>query len=354
MSRFLDKKLETLTPYVPGEQPKNIKNLIKLNTNESPFPPSEKVVAAITSERVREFRLYPDPECRALSEAIADVYKVAPEQIFIGNGSDEILGFCFHGLCGDGAAFADVTYGFFPVYAEMFGVKTETVPLRGNFTIAPEDYAHVRGTVIIANPNAITGIFLPLTKIEEILSQNPSRLVIIDEAYCDFGGESAIQLLPRYENLLIVQTFSKSRQMAGGRLGFAIGAKELIKDLSTMKFSFNPYNINRLTLTAAEVAVLDGEYFEKCRRTIMENREYTVGTLREMGFEVLPSRANFILAKPAGVRAFEYYEALRQKGILVRYFDAARVRDYVRITIGTKEQMNTLIDATKQILGRED
>ncbi len=350
MSRFLDRRLSGLTPYVPGEQPKGIEGLIKLNTNESPFPPSPEAVAAVSEAAVKDLRLYPDPECSALIGAISEEYGVARDQIAIGNGSDELLAFCFHGLCPEGAAFPDITYGFYPVFCEMFGVSPTVVPLRDDFSVAPEDYAGVRGTVFLANPNAPTGMFLSLDGVKELLEQDPDRLVVVDEAYVDFGGESALALLPEHENLLIVRTFSKSRQLAGGRLAFAIGSRELIADVNTMKFSFNPYSANRLALIAGEQAIRDVKYFDDCRAEIIENRRYTEESLRGLGFTVTDSRANFVFAAPPKIGGRRYYEELRKAGILVRYFDKDRIRGYVRITVGTRKQMEALIGASEKII----
>jgi histidinol-phosphate aminotransferase len=350
MSRFFDPKLARLAPYTPGEQPRGIQNLIKLNTNESPFPPSPAVLAAIDQAQVEALRLYSDPTCDGLVRAIADFYDLAPEQVFPGNGSDEVLAFCFHGLCPKGAAFPDISYGFYTVFADMFGVKATAIPLRDDFSILPADYAAQRGTVFIANPNAPTGLCLSLSQIRELLEQDPGRLVVVDEAYVDFGGESAAALLDDYENLLVIQTFSKSRQLAGGRVGFALGSRALIADLNALRFSFNPYNLNRLSLLAGEAAMRDRAYFDQTRHTIMENRAHTTVQLRGLGFRVLESRANFIFTSHPALPGGEYYAALRQRGILVRHFDKDRIRDFVRITIGTAAQMDTLLAATKEIL----
>lgn len=351
MSRFLDRKLAGLTPYVPGEQPKGIEDLIKLNTNESPFPPSPKAVAAVTEEAVKDLRLYPDPECTGLTAAIAEDLNVSADQVATGNGSDELLAFCFHGLCPNGAAFPDITYGFYPVFCEMFGAKSTVIPLKEDLSVDPKDYAGLKETVFLANPNAPTGIFLPLDGVRELLNQDPDRLVVVDEAYVDFGAESAASLLGEYENLLVVRTFSKSRQLAGARLAFAVGSSELVSDIKTMKFSFNPYSANRIALIAGEQAMRDTEYFDRCRAEIMENREYTADSLRKLGFHVPESRTNFVFAGNPELGGRRYYEALRDRGILVRYFDKDRIRDYVRITIGTKKQMETLVRATEEIIG---
>ncbi|PKM62349.1 MAG: histidinol-phosphate transaminase [Firmicutes bacterium HGW-Firmicutes-21] len=351
MSIFIDKKLEELVPYTPGEQPKGIDGLIKLNTNESPFPPSDKVIEAISSSIVSNLQLYSDPTCSRAISAIALRYGVKNEMVFLGNGSDEVLAFIFHGLCPDGAVFADISYGFYKVFASMFGVRTTVIPLDGDFRINTDEYRNIKGTVFVANPNAPTGIFLPLSKIEELLEQDKSRLVVIDEAYVDFGGESAVKLLDRYNNLIVVQTFSKSRSLAGARLGFALASEELINDLNRMKFSFNPYNVNTLSLLAAEAAMRDEDYFEECRRVIIENRGYITDRLRSLGFRVLDSSANFVFAGQNGrINAADYYKALRQNKILVRYFPEGRINGFVRITVGTKEQMENLYDVTKNIL----
>lgn len=355
MSRFFDHKLCDIEAYVPGEQPKNIGELIKLNTNESPFPPSPAVIRAVDSAAVRDLPLYPDPTCAALANTLSAQLGVKPSQVTFGNGSDELLAFCFHALCEHGAAFADITYGFYKVFAKMFSVAAELVPLREDYTLAVEDYARCDGTVFIANPNAPTGIALKRKDIEALLGQNRNRLVVVDEAYVDFGADSAVPLLSKYDNLLVIGTFSKSRQLAGARLGYAVGSEELIADLNTLRFSFNPYNINRLTLLAGEAAVRDVQYFDYCRKLIMENRQYVSEKLRGLGFQVLPSMTNFVFAGSGRFASGkEYYEALRSRNILVRYFDQDRLRDFVRITIGTTDQMDALISATKDILGEED
>lgn len=350
MSRFLVKKLDALKPYTPGEQPRNMEALLKLNTNESPFPPSPRVIEAIKSAELGDLRLYPDFGCTELVDALAKHCNVAPAQIFPANGSDEALAFIFHGLCGTGAAFADVTYGFYPVFADMFGVSTEIIPLRENFSINISDYVKTKATVFVANPNAPTGICLPLTDIEALLKQNRSRLVVIDEAYVDFGGESAIGLLNKYDNLLVIQTLSKSRSLAGGRIGCAIGSEELIADLNTMRFSFNPYNLNMLSILAGRAAIEDVEYFDYSREKIISARRYTISTLRALGFTVLESSANFVFAgNHRTLSGWEYFDKLRENGILVRYFPAPRTKNYVRITIGTQEQMQRLIEVTEEI-----
>lgn len=349
MSRFLKSALSALEPYTPGEQPRGEIKLIKLNTNESPFPPSAKVLEAIDSAEVEKLRLYSDPTCRDAVNAIAKMLGVESDQVVLGNGSDELLAFAFHGFCEKGAAFADITYGFYSVFADMFSVKANVIPLREDYSLAVEDYRDAEGTVFIANPNAPTGLCLPLSDIRILLEQNRERLVVVDEAYVDFGGESAIALLPEYDNLLVIRTMSKSRSLAGARVGFAIGNKELIADMNAMRFSFNPYNINRLSLLAAEKAAEDVEYFEDCCRKIIENRAFLTEALRERGFTVLDSKTNFVFAKST-IGGKAYLDALRAKGILVRWFSSERLRDYVRITIGTREEMEELVRATDDIL----
>jgi len=349
MSRFFSRKLSALEPYTPGEQPKDMARLIKLNTNESPFPPSPRVIAAVNAQ-ADSLQLYPDPSCAKLCAAIARRYGLAPEQVTVGNGSDEVLAFCFHGLCPRGAAFADMTYGFYPVFCDMFGVEKHVVPLREDYTLAVADYASEAGTVFLANPNAPTGLCLPLADIAALCRQNPDRLVVVDEAYVDFGGESAAALLGKYDNLLVVQTFSKSRQLAGGRLGFALGSRALIADLNALKFSFNPYSVNRLTLAAGIAAMEDTDYFDRCRALVMENRERLTAALRGLGFRVLDSKANFIFAGHPDFSGGDYYAALRRRGILVRYFPGGRTGAFVRITIGSGEQVDALIAATEEIL----
>ena len=352
MSVFLDKKLASLVPYTPGEQPRDIKNLLKLNTNESPYPPSPRVIEAISASEVFDLRLYSDPRCTRLVEAIAEYNSVEPSNVLPGNGSDEVLAFCFHGLCESGAVFPDISYDFYSVYSEMFGVRYTRIPLREDFTIAVKDYAGQRGTVFIANPNAPTGIALPLADIEALLLQDASRLVVIDEAYVDFGADSAAALLDRYANLLVVRTFSKSHSLAGARIGYAMGSSELIADLNTLKFSFNPYNLNRLSILAGAAAIADREYYAETRRKTIATREYTTDALREYGFAVLDSRTNFIFAggNPK-IHARDYFAKLRENGILVRYFPSPRIDNYVRISMGTMKDMRRLADVTGTILG---
>ncbi len=351
MSRFFHPALRALAPYTPGEQPRDAEGWIKLNTNENPFPPSPEVIAALNADESRALRLYSDPACGGFLSALAAAYGVSPSQTFASNGSDEALAFCFQAFGARGAAFPDLTYGFYSVFAALFGVDAKVVPLREDFTLAVEDYAGLPHTLFIANPNAPTGLALSLGEIEALLRQSPDRLVVVDEAYVDFGAESAVSLLPRYDNLLIVGTFSKSRCLAGARLGFAIGSEALIADLNKVKFSFNPYNVNRLTLAAGEAALRDAGYFDRCCAAIRENREAAREALERLGFTLTRSRANFLFAKcPEGLSGKEYCAALRARKILVRHWDAPRIADWVRITVGTAEQMQALAAATEEIL----
>ena len=350
MSRYLSEKYQSLEAYVPGEQPRDMV-YIKLNTNESPFPPAPEVVAAMTGEQVELLRLYSDPECKVLKEKLAALYGVSPRNLFLGNGSDEILNFAFMAFAGKrGVAFADITYGFYPVFADLHGIPAEIIPLREDYSIDYRAYCGKNKLIVIANPNAPTGMSLPLWQIEEILKTNPDSVVVIDEAYVDFGGESCYRMLDRYENLLVVRTFSKSRCMAGGRLGYAFGSQALIADLEKIKFSTNPYNINRLTLVLGEATVDAEDYYrEKCGE-IIRVREWTAKQLTELGFEVLPSETNFLFTRSNQIGGQTLYEELKKRGILVRHFRQPRIREFIRITIGTAGQMAKLIETIKNIM----
>ncbi len=349
MSRFLKKRYSSLEVYTPGEQPRD-KKYIKLNTNESPFPPSEGVIKAVNEQEVRDLRLYSDPTGIALKTALADLHGVKPENIFLSNGSDDILNFSFMAFTEKGAMFPDISYGFYSVFAELHGIDFEAIPLKHDFSIDPDDYKGDGRMVVIANPNAPTGLCLTLSEVEEILQANPTSVVVIDEAYVDFGGESAYPLIKKYKNLLVVQTFSKSRSMAGARLGFAIADEELISDLERIKYSTNPYNINRLTMAAGVAAVKDNDYYmENCKK-IIANREYTTKELEALGFYVIPSKANFIFAKSDKISGEELYLKLKDNGILVRHFTKEKIKDFNRITIGSHEEMEAFIKVTKQIL----
>lgn len=351
MSRFLSDRFSNIEPYTPGEQPK-VSNLIKLNTNESPFPPSPKVIEALNREEISRLNLYSDPDTKDVIDAIAEVFGVNANQVLMGNGSDEILAFAFEAFCDkdNEPCFADITYGFYPVFCELFGLNPEIIPLRDDLSIGVEDYIGKNKPIFIANPNAPTGLALSLNDIERILESNKNSVVLIDEAYVDFGAESAVSLVDKYDNLIVSRTFSKSRNLAGARIGFAISNPELIADMCKMKFSFNPYNLNRLSIIAGKESVLDTEYFDRCIAEIIENREYTVKELEKRGFTIPDSKANFIFAKHNTLSGEEYFNELRKRSIVVRYFSKERIKDYVRITIGSKEQMTALIDATDEIL----
>ncbi|NCB05451.1 MAG: histidinol-phosphate transaminase [Clostridia bacterium] len=351
MSDYLLPRLQALAPYTPGEQPQD-KRYLKLNTNESPFPPSPMVLDALSREQVSALNLYPDPSCAALKRAIADEYGLAPENVFVGNGSDEVLGFSFMAYA-DAAhpmVIPSVSYGFYQVYAALLGAPARKIPLREDFTVPVEPFLSCGGMVAIANPNAPTGIAMALPDVERIVSSNPKNIVLIDEAYVDFGGESALPLLSKYHNLLIVRTFSKSRSLAGGRLGYALANQAIISDLERVKFSFHPYSINRLTILAGVAALSDKPYFERCVREICRVRVETSNQLLELGFRVTPSSTNFLFASPPSRDGRGYYEALRQRGILVRYFAQETLTEYVRITVGTQEQMERLLFATKELI----
>ena len=351
MSEFFSDCLNGLVPYVPGEQPRD-KKYIKLNTNESPFAPSPKVIEAIDKGQVSDLRLYSDPTADMLVGAIADYYSVDKDNVVTSNGSDEILAFIFRAFCGKskGIVFPNVTYGFYKVFAQLFNIDYREIPLKKDFSIDVSDYENISDNVIIANPNAQSGVFLSVENVENLIKQNPERIVVVDEAYVDFGGQTVIPLVKKYKNLIVVQTFSKSRSLAGARVGFCVCDKALADDIKTVKFSFNPYNLNRLSIVAATEAIKDKDYFLKTTSQIIENREFTEKELDKLGFETVSSTANFLLTKPKGISAKQLYLALKQKGVLVRYFDNSLISDYVRITVGSREQMEILIQKTKEVL----
>ncbi len=350
MSRFFTDRLSQLTPYTPGEQPKDMQ-YIKLNTNESPFPPSKAVNDAVLVES-RKLQLYSDPECVNVRRELARVYGVDLNQVIVTNGSDEVLNFAFMAFADEKSPliFPDITYGFYPVFAELNRIPYEEKPLKDDFTIDINDYIGANKTVVIANPNAPTGIALSLSDIEKIVASNPNNVVIIDEAYVDFGAESAVSLINKYDNLLVTQTFSKSRSMAGARLGFGIGNAKLIADLNTIRYSTNPYNVNRMTDAAGAAALIDNEYYMNNCKTIIANREWTVCELKKLGFEVLPSKANFVFAKSDKIDGEKLYLELKKRGILVRHFTKEIICPYNRITIGTMEQMQKLIETITLVL----
>lgn len=350
MSRFLMQRFAGLHAYTPGEQPQDMQ-YIKLNTNESPYPPAPAVFDAINANEVGKLQLYPDPEGRSLREKLAALYGVKAENIFLSNGSDDILNFAFMAFCDatHPVIFPEISYGFYPVYADLYGIKVKKIPLQEDFSIDIAPYCNAEGMVVIANPNAPTGLILPQEKIEQIIQSNPNHIVLIDEAYIDFGGTSCANLIDKYDNLLVVQTFSKSRSMAGARLGFAIASEQIIEDLNKIKYSTNPYNINRLTLVAGEAAVESNQYYMDLCQKIISTRTRTVSRLQEIGFTVLDSSANFVFAKSQYMTGAELYRRLKEKGILVRYFDKEKIKDYIRITIGTDAQMAIFVDQVEQL-----
>ena len=350
MSRFFTESLKALQPYVPGEQPQDMQ-YIKLNTNESPFPPHPAVAQAVAGE-VDKLRLYSDPDSKTLTAILAQQLGVDPDQVMLTNGSDDVLNFAFMAFCDQDhpAIFPDITYGFYKVFAEVNGVPYEQIPLKEDFSVDIADYCNAGKTIFIANPNAPTGIALTRDQIEEIVKSNPNNVVVIDEAYVDFDGESAIPLLKKYDNLLVVQTFSKSRSMAGARLGMAIGSKAIIGDLNTLRYSTNPYNINRMTAAAGVATLQNDDYTKRNCQTIMENRSWTVKELKALGFTLTDSKANFLFAKHPSIDGKTLYQKLKSRGILVRHFDKARISDYVRITVGTLEEMQTLVTKIGEIL----
>ncbi len=351
LSRYLSNKYQSLEVYTPGEQPRDMQ-YVKLNTNESPYPPAPGVAQAAAME-AGKLELYSDPVCADLRDALAARYGVARENLYVSNGSDDILYFAFMAFAGGGvkAYFPDISYGFYRVYADFVGVDYRRIPLREDFSIDPADYTNLDGFIAIANPNAPTGMALTRVQIEGIVASNPNHVVLIDEAYVDFGAESCLPLIGKYDNLLVVQTFSKSRNLAGARLGFAMASPGLIEDLNRIKYSTNPYNVNRMTMAAGVAAIRQNDYcMANCAR-IIDTRQSTAKRLEALGFQVLPSSANFVFARHPGIGGGELYRQLKRRGVLVRHFDApTRIRDYNRITIGTPEQMDALIEATEAIL----
>ena len=350
MSEFFTNRLSNLTPYTPGEQPKDMQ-YIKLNTNESPFAPSQSVSDAVLLES-KKLQLYSDPECVNVRAQLARVYGVDIDQVIVTNGSDEVLNFAFMAFADEQSplVFPEITYGFYSVFAELNRIPYTEIPLKKDFTVDVNDYIGVNKTVVIANPNAPTGIAISIDDVEKIAASNPNNVVIIDEAYVDFGAESAVSLVDKYNNLLVVQTFSKSRSMAGARLGFAIGNKSLIADLNTIRYSTNPYNVNRMTDAAGTAALIDNEYYMNNCKTIIKNREWTVSSLVNLGFDVLPSKTNFVFAKCDKIDGEKLYLELKNRGILVRHFTKNSICQYNRITIGTIEQMQKLIETISLIL----
>ena len=351
MSGNWENSVRRVTPYTPGEQPKE-SGVIKLNTNENPFPPSPMVKKALSEFDADRLRLYPDTVSKELALELAKQKGVKPEQVFIGVGSDDVLSMAFLTFfCSDKPIlFPDITYSFYDVWASVYGIKYQTLPLDGDFKIDPKDYMRENGGIVIANPNAPTGIYLGLDAVESMIAANPDSVVIVDEAYIDFGGKSAVGLTDKYENLLVVQTFSKSRSMAGMRIGMAFGSEKLIKCLSDVRFSVNSYTMNTVSQVCGLAALKDKEYFEKTRSEIISIREYSAKRLKELGFTVTDSAANFLFASPKGRSAGELFEKLKQRKIFVRWWDKPLISNHLRITIGTKEQMDALFAALSEIL----
>lgn len=351
MTRYFSGRLSALTPYTPGEQPVD-KKYVKLNTNENPYPPSRKALEYI-AENTRSLNLYPDPVCGSLVAAVAASEGLTPEETIVTNGSDEILNFAFMAFCDDRtpAAFADITYGFYPVFASLNGIRYREIPLKDDFTIDPADYYGIGSTIFIANPNAPTGIPLTAEQIESIVMANPDNVVVVDEAYVDFGSESCVGLIRKYSNLLVTRTFSKSRSMAGVRLGYGFACPELIRDLNTIRFSTNPYNINNLTMAAGIGMLNDPEYTADCISRIIRTREEAVSSFRDLGFEVLPSGTNFLFVRHPEIGGEKLYLSLKEKGVLVRHFTLERIRDFNRVTVGTDEEMCFLFDRIRDIMG---
>lgn len=346
MSQFWSPIVHTLTPYVPGEQPK-VANLIKLNTNENPYGPSPKALDALKAQADDRLRLYPDPNSSDLKNAIAKYHKIQPEQVFVGNGSDEVLAHAFLGLLKKDKAllFPDISYSFYPVYCGLYEIDFQTIPLNEQFEIQAQDYAIENGGIIFPNPNAPTGRVLALSDIEVILNANSQSVVVVDEAYIDFGGETAIALIDQYPNLLVTQTLSKSRSLAGLRVGFAVGHPDLIEGLERVKNSFNSYPLDRFAINGAVAAFEDQSYFESCCEKIISSRENLIKEMNSLGFETIPSSANFIFTKHKSKQAADIATYLREQSIIVRYFDKPRIDNYLRITVGTEAECQSLINA---------
>ncbi len=351
-NRYANQRIAEFNAYIPGEQPRDMK-YIKLNTNESPFPPSPLVREAVGGE-IENLNLYPDPTCAALAAAASAAYGVLPENLIFTNGSDEILNFALLAFAGGerAVAFPDITYGLYPVLCQMYGIGYQKIAVSEDFSIDPQDYCGIGKNIIIANPNAPTGLCLSLPAIEAIVASNPQNVVIIDEAYIAFGGESCIGLIKKYENLLVTRTFSKSHSLAGARLGLGIGSPELIKYLNKIKYSFNAYSVNRMTLAAGAAAYEDARYYEKNCGVICDTRERVRGELLALGFSVTDSRANFLFAKSPYIAGAALYYELKRGGILVRHFGSPPISDYNRITIGTDRDMDALLEALRDITKR--
>ena len=350
MSKFANERINALAAYVPGEQPTDQK-YIKLNTNESPYMPSPLICEHLTEEAAK-LNLYPQPDGTVLINKIADLLSVNSENVILGNGSDEILNFAFLSFCSSekGLAFPDVTYGFYKVMCQLYGIPYKEIPTDDKFNINLNDYMGLDCNIVIANPNAPSGIYLTPEELEKVIASNSENVVIIDEAYVDFGNESCVRLIDKYDNLLVTRTFSKSRSLAGARLGFAIGSEKLIADMNKVKFSTNPYNIDRLTQIIGASVIDNDSYYMNCCKEIVKTREHTASELTKMGFEVIPSGTNFVFARHPKLTGEEMYKKLKEMGILVRYFSGEKTKDYVRITIGTAAEMTALTFSLKKIL----
>lgn len=351
MSRYWNELTKKIEPYVAGEQPKD-KKYIKLNTNENPYPPSPKVINAISDANNSDLRLYPDPDCDKLRETVANYYNLNKNQVFVGNGSDEVLAFSFLTFFSSDKeiVYPDISYSFYPVYAGLYGLKVRLSALKEDFSIDVEDFLKENGGVVIPNPNAPTGKYLDIKSIKRILEFNNESVVIIDEAYVDFGGESVVGLIKDYPNLLVIQTLSKSRALAGMRIGLALGSEELIDGLNRIKNSFNSYTSDRIAQVAAVAAFEDEEYFKICSNKIIKTREKVTKRLTEIGFKVIPSKANFIFASHSKMLAKDIFIKLREKGVLVRYFNKPKIDNYLRISIGSKEEMDTFLEKVEEII----
>jgi len=355
MSRFFNERYEGLKPYMPEEEIQS-KKVIKLNTNESPYPASPFVYRSIDPFEVDSLRMYADKDANKHVKAIADNFGINENQIAVGNGSNEILAFSFMAFQNREKKFffPAISYEAYSIYSHIFKINKTEIPLAEDLSIRPEDYFNLDGVIVIANPNTPTGMALTASEIEQIVRTNRDNLVIVDEAYIDFGGESCIPLVEKFDNLLVIQTFSKSRNLAGARVGFAVANPELIADLNRVKIAFNPYNINRLSIIAGAAAMKDKDYFKKCTNEVKKARERFSKEMRDLGFTVLDSKANFVFARNTAMQGNEYAKALREKNILVKSYDNPQIKDYVRITIGTSEQMDAMVKATKNILGIEE
>jgi len=352
MSKYWNDTTRKLSPYVPGEQPKD-QRYIKLNTNENPYPPSPRVLQAIEDQIGETLRLYPDPESTELRERIAGRYELTQEEVFVGNGSDEVLALAFKTFFAQErpVLFADITYSFYKVYIQFHELQAAIIPLQQDFRLDVEAYCReANGGIVIANPNAPTGIEVPLSDIEKIVQHHPDTVVLIDEAYVDFGGQSAVSLIRQYPNVLVVQTLSKSRSLAGMRVGFALGHPELIEGLNRVKNSFNSYPLDRLAQVGAAMALEDETYFLETTKKIIQTRERFTEELKRLGFEVLPSKTNFVFARREGWSGADLQRRLKERGVLVRHFAQPRIEDYLRITIGTDEEMNVMLDKLQSIL----